>query len=283
MNLQKIQQAYSQAIYQADTDALESLIHGSTDFTTRKRVDIYRNNTLGTLKQTLADTYPVCEMLVGTRYFKQLSTAHVRQYPSIDRNLDHYGSEFSQTLQQLIQQREELKALAYLADIAQLEWLLHQSYYAPNRRPFDFEQFSTLNEEQQTQIVFKLADDIRLMESPHSVYDIWISHQNPDKSIDKNTDKNIDKDEEHEIVQVTETHNYIMVQRDSWQSQALLIDKTLYELLNAIKLNMPLSKLADYLEKSPMDIATLIQQGFITGFTIDKESSTITNSYNKQL
>jgi len=265
-NLQHIQQAYSQAIYQADTDVLESLIHGTENFTTRTRVDIYRNNTLGALNQTLSDTYPVCEMLVGTNYFKQLSTAHVRQYPSADRNLDHYGGEFPQTLQQLIQQRDELQKLTYLADVAQLEWLLHQSYDAPNRSPFDFKKLSTLNEKQQTQIVFTLADDIYLMESPHSVYEIWIKHQNA-------INNSIDNDEKQAIEQTIESHDYIMVQRESWQSQALLIDKALYQLLTAIKQKTPLSMLTGLLEDSPMDIATLIQQGWVTGFDIDKEPS----------
>jgi len=250
-NLQKIQQAYSQAIYQADTNALELLIHGTTDFTTRTRVDVYRNNTLGTLKQTLADTYPVCEMLVGKNYFKQLGTAYVRQYPSTDRNLDHYGSEFPLTLQNLIEQRDELQKLAYLADVAQLEWCLHQAYYAPNRTVFDFERFSNLGSEQHENIVFKLADDIYLMESPYPIYTIWLSHQNSEENTD-------DLD--------SEPHNYIMVHRDSWQAQALLIDEALYLLLNAIKQNTPLSKLTDLLENSPMDIVTLIQQGFVTGF-----------------
>jgi len=268
--LQNIQQAYSQAIYHADTDALESLIHGTENFTTRTRVDIYRNNTLGTLKQTLADTYPVCEMLVGTHYFKQLSTAHVRQYPSIDRNLDHYGSEFSHTLQRLIQQRDELTELAYLADVAQLEWRLHQSYYAPNRALFDFEQFSSLDTKQHEHIVFTLAEDIRLMESPYPVYDIWIAHQNTTEKT-----KSYTNSEKYKIEGLAESHHYIMVQRDSWQSQALLIDKELYTLLKAIKHNTSLSKLSDLLENSPMDIATLIQQGFVTGFAVDDYSGKI--------
>lgn len=259
MNLSKIQQAYSQAIYGADTLTLESLINGDSKFSTRKRVDVYRNNTIGTLKQTLSDTFPVCEMLVGEKYFKQLTSAHVQEYPSMQRNLDLYGESFAETLQALIQSRDELKKLAYLADVAQLEWLLNQSYFATDRETFDINAFSLLSAEQQTQSYFCLAEDIHLMESPFAVYDIWMSHQNvKETEVDEASD------------QLSHTHNYLLVQRAAWQPQAILIDKALFQLLISIKKQTPLECLTHLLENSPMDIAALIQQGFVTGFGLVK-------------
>ena len=95
------------------------------------------------------------------------------------------------------------------------------------------------------------------MDSQYPVYDIWMSHDNSD-----NTDNNVG-------MMQSEGHNFILVQRESWQPQPLLIEESLYLLLMAIQQNTPLIELTDLLDNSPMDIASLIQQGFVTGFDFD--------------
>ncbi len=254
MRLALLQQTYSEAIYGADSKPLESLILDSVEkvgsFTKKARVDIYRNNVLGALKNALSDVYPVCEALVGIDYFNQLTTLHVQQHPSSRRNLDFYGEDFPLTLKELIKDRDELQELAYLADVAQLEWLLHQSYFAPNRTQFDVERFGQLSAEQQMKVKFKLSDDIGLMSTPYPVYDIWHSHQQEGVSF---------KYKEQE-------HNYMLVQREQWQSHSQLIDGSLYDLLVAIDQGTELLELTPYLDKSPQDIASLIQQGIVAGY-----------------
>lgn len=258
MHLDAIQNAYSKAIYSADTEALESLIHGREGFTTRTRVDIYRNNTHGSLQNTLSQVFPVCEALVGENYFKQLAAAYVSDHPSLDRNLDEYGAEFPQSLTDLIEIREELHALSYLDDVAQLEWLIHQSYYSDNRSTFDIEQFSQLSAEQQTQVRFKLAVDISLMQSPYPVYDIWLKHQPESSSI---------SDEENDRISFNDAeHSYLLIQRQQWKTNTQIIDKGLFRLLQAIDHKTALIDLTGFLEDSPTDIAELIQQRMVIGF-----------------
>lgn len=260
MRLANLQQTYSEAIYGANTKPLESLILDSVEktesiksFTKQARVDIYRNNVLGTLKNALSDVYLVCEALVGIDYFNQLVTSHIQQHPSRQRNLDLYGENFPSTLHALIKEHTELEDLAYLADVAQLEWLLHKSYFASDRTHFDVEQFGQLSAEQQMKVKFKLSEDIGLMSSSYPVYDIWQSHQQ--------------ESEEGITVNFEEKkHNYIVVQREKWQSHSELIDESLYHLLVAIDQGVELLELTSYLEKSPQDIASLIQQGIVTGY-----------------
>ncbi len=258
MRLDDLQDAYSQAIYSADTETLESLILGSNAFTTRARVDIYRNNTHGTLENTLSQVFPVCEALVGENYFKQLATAHISNHPSLDRNLDEYGSQFPQTLAYLIESREELHELSYLSDVAQLEWLIHQSYYATDRTTFDVDRFSQLSADQQTQVHFILADDISLMDSSYPVYDIWSAHQ---EEITK-TSSQIKGD-----INISDAEQcYLLIQRQQWKTNTQLIDSGYYRLLQAIDRKTALIDLTEFLEDSPTDIAELIQQRMVIGF-----------------
>ncbi len=252
MCLDNVQDTFSRAIYYADTQPLECLIEGSDNFTCQARINVYRNNTMGTLKNALSQVFPVCELLVGANYFNQLATTHVRHNPSIQRNLDLYGGTFPVTIKGLIEEHQELEKLDYLADVAQLEWLLHQSYYAVDRSPFDMDKFAALDAEQQAQASFILAQDIALMDSEYPVYDIWTGHQ---------AEGNNMLDDSH-----NKRHNYILVQRKKWQSLPELIDVGLYRLLMAISKGIGLLDLTHYLEQSPLDIATLIQQGLVNGF-----------------
>lgn len=249
MRLEDIQQAYAKAIYGNDSQPLEQIIHGSEAFTTAQRVGVYQNNTIGGLKTTLSNTYPICESLVGSDYFKQLSQHHVKLNPSDDRNLDVYGENFPDTLHTLIEQRPELAKLAYLADVAKLEWVHHQTYFANDRETFDLEAFAALAPEAQTQVSFKLADDVSLIDSPYPIYDIWYCHE-----------QGVDPEITHK------EHNYLLIQRAQWKITTELIDADYYALLRAIESGKTLIELTSFLETSPVDLGTLIEQRIIAGF-----------------
>lgn len=249
MRLEDIQHAYAQAIYANDSTPLEAMIHESPEFTTGQRVGVYQNNTIGALKTTLSNTFPICETLVGKDYFGQLAQYHVKLTPSTDRNLDEYGANFPTTLSALTVQRPELTEVAYLADMAQLEWQCHQSYFANDRQNFDLEAFAALAPEAQTQVRFTLADDVSLIDSPYPIYDIWHSHQ-------QNTSPDITHTD----------HNHLLIQRPQWKVTTALIDGNHYALLKAISDSKTLLQLTAFLEDSPVDLATLIQQKMITEF-----------------
>lgn len=252
MRLEDVQQAYAQAIYANDSTPLENMINSSETFSTEQRVGVYQNNTIGTLKNTLSSTYPICESLVGTDYFKQLSQHHIKLNPSDDRNLDKYGANFPETLATLIEQRPELAELAYLTDVAKLEWIHHQTYFADDRQSFDLEAFAALAPEEQTQVIFKLADDVSIIDSPYPIYDIWDCHE-----------QGIDPEITHQ------EHNYLLIQRTQWKITTELIDEHYFALLNAINSQKSLIELTSFLEISPIDLATLIEQRIVTGF-LDK-------------
>src|SRR5687768_16032631 len=103
-----------------------------------ERLQVYRNNVFISLRQALADVYPVVQRLVGEEFFNQLARRFVREHPSRSGNLHDFGREFAGFLATL----PDLTELPYLPDVAALEWALHEVFHEAEARPFDFSTLS---------------------------------------------------------------------------------------------------------------------------------------------
>ena len=66
--------------------------------------------------QTLADTFPVCQTLVGEAFFSGLALAFAQQQLPRSRRLAFYGQGFAE----FVRQFPPAQSLPYLADVAQL-------------------------------------------------------------------------------------------------------------------------------------------------------------------
>ncbi len=258
MSLKAIQQAFFDTVYGNDSSSLQALIKSKPDFTARMRTFVYCNNTHESLKETLSNTYPVCEVLVGKGYFAQLAAHHVKQAASATRNLDLYGETFSQTLTDLVASREELQSLSYLPTVAQLEWLLHRAYYAKDRDIFDFNALAALSMEQQASLCFTLADDIHLMDTSLAALAIWRAHQ------DNGDKKGIECSLEH----VSSKHFFIVIKRDHFLPDAVLVDENIYVLLTAIQAGKTIVELTELAEDVSSMLNDLIAKQWITSFYI---------------
>ena len=81
-------------------------------------IEVYRNNYRGNLHDTLTLVYPVIEQLVGRDFFRFMTRNFINQHQSRGGNLHHYGKEMAS----FIAAFEPAKELAYLSDVATLEW-----------------------------------------------------------------------------------------------------------------------------------------------------------------
>jgi len=252
MSLKAIQQAFFDTVYGGNSTPLQALIKSQPNFTASKRAYVYYHNTYESLKEVLRNTYPVCEALVGKAYFTQLAAHYVKQTASTAGNLDLYGATFSQTLSSLVANREELQTLRYLPAVAQLEWLLHRAYYAKDRRVFDFNALSALSVEQQASLCFTLADDIQLMETSFAALAIWRAHQN-------NGDEDV-------VECVPATHFFMVIKRDHFLPDAVLVDEHVYELLTAIQAGKTIVALTEQAEDASSMLNELIAKQWITSF-----------------
>lgn len=98
---------------------------------------VYRNTWVKALLDALGANYPVVSALLGPELFKTVAVGYAKSHPTASPVLALYGSEFPQALA-----RHDLASeLPYLADVAKLERLWTECFFATaqsrsNSQPF---------------------------------------------------------------------------------------------------------------------------------------------------
>ena len=126
MNLETLQQDFTQAIFANEFDAITAAVKSHGQLDAKQRVGIYRNSVHGILLQYFSSLYTVCEMLVGKEFFSHLSDTYVDTYPPDSPYLPEYGGKFSS----VIAQHEALQDMSWIADVASIEWARHLAWNA---------------------------------------------------------------------------------------------------------------------------------------------------------
>lgn len=134
-----------------------------------KRFDVYRNNVIMSLKEAMAESFPVIERLIGPRTFANLSGLYVRQHPPADPRMMLYGAEFPGFLEGF----EPLAHLPYLADVARLELAQRYAYHAADTEPVDPAIFGRLSPEDLAAAQLRFAPALHVLRSPWPILDIW--------------------------------------------------------------------------------------------------------------
>jgi hypothetical protein len=138
-----------------------------------KRLQIYRNNTFGSLTEALKDTFPVVCQLVDERFFKYAAHAYVERHPPRAPRLAEYGAAFAE----FIAGFEPACQLAYLPDVARLEWAINEAYHAADAPSLDPARIAALPQERYPALAFVAHPSGRLFASAFPVDRIWQAHQ----------------------------------------------------------------------------------------------------------
>ena len=174
-SLVEIQRGMAAATIFGDAAALARLpIVGGT-LSPAARVDVYRNNVCGNYRKALAATFPVVRRLVGATFFNAAVDAYVRAHPSTRGDVNRYGGELARFLADYAPAR----ALAYLPDIARLEWAIDQAGIAADAPPFDLAALAALPEEAHAGLRFLPHPSMQLVASPYPILRIWQVNQPP--------------------------------------------------------------------------------------------------------
>jgi len=136
-------------------------------------IDVYRNNYLGNLHDALAGAYPVVGQLVGNDFFRRLTRAYIGKNPSRSGNLHHYGEQMAAFIAAFLPAQQ----LAYLPDVAALEWACHCAYFAEDAGTLDTGKLSRLGQEHYPDLVLVLHPACYMVRSPYPIADIWHAHQ----------------------------------------------------------------------------------------------------------
>ncbi len=170
--LRELQLAFVAAVYRGDTAALEPLVR-ARGLPPAARLAVYRNDTVLNLSGALAAAYPVVQRLVGEGFFAFAAGRYVEAQPSTSGDLHGYGAGFAAWLEALPQ----TESLAYLAEVARLEWALHEAYFAAEAPPLVLDALARLPVQAHARLRVRLHPSARLLASSLPVLAIWQANQ----------------------------------------------------------------------------------------------------------
>lgn len=139
-------------------------------------IALYASTIRTNYRRALSATYVVVKRVVGEAFFHAAVDAYAARHPSASGDLNDFGGRFGEFLARY----EPARGLAYLADLARLEWALDEAARAasPGSRPAEvLAALARVPAEALEQARFALAPSCRFIASAHPVLRIWQVHQ----------------------------------------------------------------------------------------------------------
>jgi hypothetical protein len=144
----------------------------------RERLTIYRESSRRARERTLEAIYAVCRQILGPRCFARLAADYIDAFASRQGNLNRYGAAFAYHLARVQSHQPALATLAYLPDLARLEWHWHAIYYAADEPPLDAAALAQLaRPEQAARVRLRLSSALRRLASAYPIAAIWLRHR----------------------------------------------------------------------------------------------------------
>ena len=170
-SLPELQRAFAAAVYADDATVTAHVRHDR--FPAARHLQVYRNNVFESLVGALKAVYPVVERLVGAGFFAYAADGYIRRHPPASGNLHDFGGDFAGFLAGF----EPARALAYLPDVARLEWAWHRAFHAADHAPLALERLAAIPPGQYGQLRFRLHPSAQLVVSDHPLLRIWEVNQ----------------------------------------------------------------------------------------------------------
>lgn len=133
------------------------------------RFAIYRNNVFAGLLGTLRSRFPVTERLLGTDCFDGCGLRFIATHPPSSPVIHEYGAAFADILGTL----PELTSLAYLADVARLEWARHAALHAADAPVLQPQDLAGVPADRVGDLTFRLHPAAQLVRSAYPIHAIW--------------------------------------------------------------------------------------------------------------
>lgn len=138
------------------------------------RFSVYRDNMIGSLVEALGQTFPVTRQLVGGQFFDAVAADFVREDPPRAPRLSRYGGSFPERLRAM----RQLRDLAYVADVAILEWARIESYFAgSSTETLLVETLLSQPTESLSDLIFRTVPSLRVVSTQTAAHSIWVAHQ----------------------------------------------------------------------------------------------------------
>jgi hypothetical protein len=170
LGLHELQTAFAQALT-GRGDLPSELRNCFMDDAAAERFAVYRNNVGASLTAVLRETFPVLCRLVDERFFSYAAAEFIQGHPPQRPSLFEYGAQFPPFLETF----PPCASLAYLGDVARLEWAMHLAALAPERRAIGIAALGAFPAERIAGLRLRLGR--YYLESAWPVGRIWIANQ----------------------------------------------------------------------------------------------------------
>lgn len=164
--LLEIQDAIYRSVVERDDAAAAGLIIGD-GLAPDARLNVYRNTFISSLTTALRLSFPAVHRLVGSEFFETAARVFIEAQPPRCAYLDLYGAAFPDFLADFT----PAASLAYLPDVARLEWAIGAALHALDGPPLDLTRLSLPGLPEQAALVPHPA--LGLVQAKYPVDAIW--------------------------------------------------------------------------------------------------------------
>ena len=211
--LRELQADVLRALYGRTNRAARRVVAHGLD--PERRLDVYRNNLATSLRDALAAVYPTIERLVAQPFFGHVARQYIEAHPPRSGNLHDFGD----ALPAFLASFAPAASLAYLPDVARLEWAWHAVYHAEADPAADAMQalrhIGSLPVDAQLGLRLRVQRAARVLASPNPVFGIWRANLQDDPPP-------VDLDDGAEQVLVVQRDGQVVVERIEAGEHALL-------------------------------------------------------------
>jgi len=158
---------YRSVVEHDDAEAAACIVADGID--PAARLGIYRHTFASVLTNALRLSFPAVHRLVAAECFEGAARLFIEEELPRYANLDDYGAGFPEFLARF----PPVAALAYLPDVARLEWTVSRALHAPDAPPLDVGRLEALKEVEQARVQFAPHPAAALMRTDHPADSIW--------------------------------------------------------------------------------------------------------------
>lgn len=174
--LAELQARFADALQDPEKTGIDAWVQAN-GIAAHRRIAVYRNNSRISQTEALAGIYSAVRQLVGEEFFEHMAEYYGAQHPSTSGDLREYGSSFARFLSGF----EPVAQLAYLPDVARLEWAWHECFHAGNAQSADAAMLNMLATGARNHASLSLIPASRLLASAYPVASIWEFALDPER------------------------------------------------------------------------------------------------------
>jgi putative DNA-binding protein len=167
-SLLETQNAFRASMVEGVDDAVAAFLFNDA-LAASQRLSVYRTTIAGSLANALRLSFPAVQRLVGEMFFEGAAQVFVHERPPLGACLDDYGADFPDFLERF----EPATSVAYLADVARLEWAVTRALHAADVEALDPAKLAEMAPCDHDRVRFVPHPSLSLVRTRYPAHAIW--------------------------------------------------------------------------------------------------------------